>query len=71
MTKVEAVREFKEHVLPHIKAKYETDGRPRYVARRTAWNDFTDYLAKDGRITEWQDYNWVQPRCVRRRGTID
>ena len=67
MTKVEAVREFKECVLPYIKAKYETEGRRDVVARRTAWNEFTDYLHKDGRITDWQDYNWVQPRCCRRR----
>lgn len=31
------------------------------VAKRTAWNDFTDSLMKDGEITEKQYDTWTQP----------
>ena len=31
------------------------------VAKRTAWNDFTDSLMKDGEITETQYDTWTQP----------
>lgn len=31
------------------------------IAKRTAWNDFTDSLMKDGEITEKQYDTWTQP----------
>jgi hypothetical protein len=54
MTKAYAVEEFKTYHLPAIK-----DASP--TTRRTAWNDFVDYLQKDGRVTESQAERWVQP----------
>lgn len=32
-----------------------------YVAKREAWNNWTDGLCKDGTITSWQYENWDQP----------
>lgn len=61
MTKEEAVAEFKEYVLPGIQAQYEQDGRPDWPARQQAWNDFTDMLQKDRRITMRQYETWTHP----------
>lgn len=63
MTKVEAVREFKETVLPIIINTHELVGRKDVGARREAWAFFTDGLCRDGRITNWQYMNWVTPKC--------
>jgi hypothetical protein len=43
---------FKEFELPAVKAKYEKDGIIDGPARREAFNNFTDFLCKDGIITE-------------------
>jgi len=59
MTKVQAVREFKLYHLPLIQNESVT-------TRRCAWNDYTSMLLEDGRITESQEQNWTQPRCVLR-----
>jgi peptidoglycan hydrolase-like protein with peptidoglycan-binding domain len=58
MTKAEAVQEFKEEVLPYVVAQYGKDDRP---AIREAWNDWTDMLQKDGRISMKQYETWVGP----------
>jgi len=63
MNKKQAVQEFKDNVLPLIQEQYEQDGIPDWPARREAWCNFTDYLAKDGQITARQDYNWTYPDC--------
>lgn len=62
MRKEEAVRYFKLYVLPCVKDAYEQDGRRDAVARREAWNNFTDALCKDGTITPYQYDTWAQPR---------
>ena len=31
------------------------------IAKRCEFNDYVDYLQKDGRITEYQAYNWSNP----------
>jgi len=59
MTKKEAVAMFrqvwKEAVAwnPHLKGDK--------IAKRCEFNDYIDYLQKDGRITEHQAYNWSNP----------
>jgi peptidoglycan hydrolase-like protein with peptidoglycan-binding domain len=58
LTKAEAVREFKAEVLPHVIAQYSKNDRP---AIREAWNDWTDMLQKDGRISAKQYDTWVGP----------
>jgi hypothetical protein len=59
MTKREALSEFRAYVLPHVVATYGADDR---VAISEAWNDWTDALCKEGRITLRQDETWVGPR---------
>jgi hypothetical protein len=61
MTKQEAVQLFKRDFMPDIKRHYERDGKPDYVARSETWNNYTDFLCKDGQITEHQYDTWVQP----------
>jgi hypothetical protein len=56
MRKSEAVSFFKEEILPSIIESY---GENDKVAIRTAWNDWTDSLCKDGRITPKQYNNWL------------
>ena len=61
MTKEKATKEFKEQVLPYVRAQYEQDGKRDAIARREAWNNWTDGLCKDRRITSWQYDNWTHP----------
>ena len=62
MTKKEVEEQFKEFILPAIKKQYEQDGERDMVARREAWNNYTDSLCKDGEITLSQYENWTHPR---------
>ena len=64
-TKAEALALFKENELPMIKeqeAQYKV-GRYKVdsIARRMAWNDFTDMLCKGGQISESQYNRWSNP----------
>lgn len=51
LTKKQAVEMFKEEVLPFVVKEY---GNNDTTAKRTAWNDFTDMLCKNGEISEKQ-----------------
>ena len=55
MTKAEAIR--------HFRITYKTAGYQRgdVIAKRTEWNDYTDFLCKEGFITQKQYENWGQP----------
>ena len=58
MTKKEALSYFKEFILPHI------PNNCRYIdesARREAWNNYTDALCTEGRITLKQYETWGNP----------
>jgi hypothetical protein len=61
MTKKEAEQEFKG-LYNNDLSRFKHD-RPGI---RQAWNDFTDYLCKDGRISDKQYHNWTQPVFVSR-----
>lgn len=63
MTKQEAVEMFKEEVLPYVKQMYEQDGERDVIARSEEWNNFTDWLCKEGYITSHQYETWTHPRC--------
>lgn len=41
----------------------EVDNSPKgdIVWKREAWNNFTDYLCKDGQISSQQYDNWTNP----------
>lgn len=58
MTKAQALAEFREYILPLI---YEQYGKGDVIAKREEWNNFTDALCKDRRITDWQYNNWSNP----------
>jgi hypothetical protein len=58
MTKREALQQFKSEILPEVIKKY---GKNDKVAIREAWNNWTDYLCKDGQITAKQYNNWTNP----------
>jgi len=55
MTLRQAEREFRVNILPFIKRQF---GRDK-VAIRMAWNDWTDTLHKEGRITAKQYDRWI------------
>lgn len=61
LTKKQALQQFREHVLPSIRAAYEQDGKVDAVARREAWNNYTDALCKDRQITAKQYESWDNP----------
>lgn len=58
MTKAEALAEFRELYIPELNKQY---GKDDVIARRTAWNDYTDYLRTDDRISEKAYENWTNP----------
>lgn len=58
MRKEQAVRDFKENILPELRKMYGNNDK---VAIRTAWNDYTDMLCKDGIITQRQYNTWGNP----------
>ena len=58
MTKAEAKREFEAEVLPYVVKQY---GPGDKGAVAEAWNDWTDALHKDGRITRKQYDTWTHP----------
>jgi len=61
----EAVREFEAYILPSIRhTEKQNNGGKSWVdgpMRREAWNNFTDALCKEGKISDWQYENWSQP----------
>lgn len=57
MTKKQALKLFRELYPPEALRILSQD----VVARREAWNDFTDALCKSGEITLKQYETWVNP----------
>ena len=58
MTRLEAIREFNETIRLEVIRQYGKTDKP---AMRQAWNDWTDALCKDGRITQRQYDRWLGP----------
>jgi len=56
LTKKQALINFKA-----IHKDFLKKNRFDYVAKREAWNNWTDALCKDRQITSWQYDNWTQP----------
>lgn len=54
MTKKQVLDCFRRNVWPHQQYK-------DIVAKREAWNNYTDYLCKDGAITLRQYESWTNP----------
>lgn len=67
MTKVEAVRSFRRHIMPTIWViERRQSGLKDQPLRNQAWNDYKDALYKEGNITDWQYNNWTHPRSMRK-----
>ena len=62
MTRKDAISEWRDTWLPHVKGAYEQDGLPDYPARSESWGAYTDNLCRDDQITERQYNNWSAPR---------
>ena len=58
MSYEDAVAEFQAEIEPLVVARY---GRDDNVALREEFNNWTDYLCKDGRITSNQYNTWDNP----------
>lgn len=58
MTKKEALEEFKNDILPAVIKRY---GKTDKVAITEEWNNYTDFLCKDRRITMKQYETWCHP----------
>jgi hypothetical protein len=58
MRKSDAVALFKDEVSKHVLK----NDKP---ALREAWNNYIDYLEKDGRITERQASTWCHPAFIK------
>ena len=72
MTRDEAIAEFEATVLPGIVADELSRGLDTVYnidepMRSEAWNDYTDYLCKAYRISNWQYMNWTAPDCCERK----
>lgn len=61
LTKQEVLHIFRSEVLPAIRQRFEQDGTVDADARRQAWNDYTDQLCREGRITMHQYESWSNP----------
>ena len=58
MTKAEALKQFREI---YKQFPLTIGRRSDAIAKREDWNNYTDQLCKDGRITLKQYENWGQP----------
>lgn len=54
ITKKQAEQIFKEEYSEFLKTASSTD-------KRCVWNDFTDFLCKDGQISQRQYNTWSHP----------
>jgi hypothetical protein len=62
LTLDQAWRDFKREILPSIKMQYEKNKIPDKPARREAWNDYINMLARSGAISDKDAATWTHPR---------
>jgi hypothetical protein len=62
MTKQQAREVYVETMLPGVIAAHGCTDEP---ALCQDWNDWTDFLCKDGQITSKQYASWVMPKFTR------
>lgn len=65
MTKKQAVKDFQRLIMHRIVEKEKETGFKDWPRRRTAWNDFTEFLHRERKISDNQVNNWTHPRCVK------
>ena len=61
ITRDEAIPMFDRFVLPRVIAEFEQDGEVDVIARSEEWNNWTDMLREQKRISDWQYENWTHP----------
>jgi len=62
-TRQQAIKEFKETYMPVIRQIEKTNGNGKdSIMRREEWNNFTDFLCKEGLITSKQYEEWETPK---------
>lgn len=62
MSKAQALAEFREFHLPEIRKIEQANGNGvDEIMRREEWNNYTDMLCKDRRITSRQYETWSNP----------
>lgn len=64
ITKTEAIRRFKEEVMPYIREQEARRGHVDTHARVQEWSCFVDGLNKEGVINDNQAFNWTTPRFI-------
>lgn len=58
MTKKEVFKQFREIILPEVHRQY---GKGNRIAISEEWCNYTDYLFREGEITEKQNNTWTNP----------
>lgn len=61
MTRIEAISDFKENIIPIIQITYEQDGEIDHIARSEEWLIYTDNLCENGIITREEESKWENP----------
>ena len=60
-TKTQAIEQFKYNWKVYTLRCKREGKKVTKLAKVFAWQDFTEFLAADGYITEWQRSNWTNP----------
>ena len=60
-TKSQAIEQFKYNWKVYTLQCKREGKKVTKLAKVFAWQDFTEFLAADGYITEWQRSNWTNP----------
>jgi hypothetical protein len=63
------IQEARQESIATFKSEYFQVWRHDKPALREAWNNYTDRLCKEGRITQRQYDTWLNP-FIRRRGAL-
>lgn len=60
-TKSQAIEQFKYNWKVYTLRCKREGKKVTKLAKVFAWQDYTEFLASDGYITEWQRANWTNP----------
>ena len=60
-TKIQAIEQFKYNWKVYTLRCKREGKKVTKLAKVFAWQDYTEFLAADGYITEWQRSNWTNP----------
>ena len=60
-TKQQAIEQFKYNWKVYTLRCKREDKKVTKLSKVFAWNDFVEFLSRDGYITDWQRDNWTNP----------